>query len=388
MKITLILLSAVVCLAQTAPTIMWQKSLGGSDWDWAYSIQQTSDGGFIVAGGSYSNDVYVTGNHGSTDYWVLKLKPSGDIEWQKSLGGSDADEAFSIQQTSDGGFIVAGYSESNDGDVTGNHGWYDYWVVKLNTSGAIDWQKSLGGSYSDAAYSIQQTSDDGFIVAGGSYSDDGDVTENHLSADYWVVKLNSSGNIEWQKSLGGSDDDIATSIQQTSDGGFIVAGYSGSNNGDVTGNHGNVDYWIVKLSPDTYVEETHAIPDDFSVTASPNPFNSAINISVEQTFLSVQNGQTGMSGLPMHIEIFDINGRMVYNNSVGEGHCALPSGGNAENGSTQGCSPTEIVWTPDPSVTSGVYLVRARFDPSTSSGHRSAQQPEGESVSKRVVYLK
>ena len=234
-------------LAQ-APTIEWQKCLGGSNDDWAYSIQQTSDSGFIVAGYTESSNGDVSGNHGDYDYWVVKLNSSGDILWQKCLGGTNVDQAFSIQQTSDGGFIVAGGTFSNDGDVSGNHGNSDYWVVKLNSSGTIEWQKCLGGTDGDYANSIQQTSDGGFIVAGQTYSNDGDVSGNHGGSDAWVVKLNSSGTILWQKCLGGTVyGAIAYSIQQTSDGGFIVAGETRSYNGDVSGNHGGIDYWVVKL---------------------------------------------------------------------------------------------------------------------------------------------
>ncbi len=250
-----LLLFAAVCLAQ--PSLVWQRSLGGSFHDEAYSIQQTSDGEFIVAGWSASNDGDVSGHHGSTDYsdsWVVKLNSAGDIEWQKCLGGSDWDYAYSIQQTSDSGFIVAGASNSNDGDVSGNHGYGDYWVAKLNSAGALVWQRALGGSDEDEASSIQQTSDGGFIVAGYSYSNDGDVSGNHGNGDYWVVKLNSAGDIEWQKCLGGSDWDYAYSIQQTSDGGFIVAGWSSSNDGDVSGNHGYDDYWVVKLDSSGDIE--------------------------------------------------------------------------------------------------------------------------------------
>ncbi|MDR0793182.1 MAG: T9SS type A sorting domain-containing protein [Chitinophagaceae bacterium] len=234
-----------------APAIQWQKSLGGSAFDNAYSVQQTTDGGYIVAGYSKSNnDGDVSGNHGNFDYWIVKLDNTGAIQWQKSLGGSSDDQAMSIQQTTDGGYIVAGISRSNDGDVSGNHGGDgDYWVVKLDNTGAIQWQKSLGGSGDDWAYSVQQTTDGGYIVAGVSNSNDGDVIDNHdNNADYWIVKLDNTGAIQWQESLGGSGYDGAQSIQQTTDGGYIVAGYSSSNNGNVSGNHGSDDYWIVKLN--------------------------------------------------------------------------------------------------------------------------------------------
>jgi hypothetical protein len=194
----------------------------------------------VVAGYSLSNNGDVTENHGNyDDYWVVKLNGSGEIQWQKCLGGSSDDRAQSIRQTADGGYVVAGYSLSNDGDVTGHYGGRDYWVVKLSGGGEIQWQKSLGGSGYDEAYSIQQTTDGGYVVAGVSNSNDGDVTGHYGGRDYWVVKLSVSGEIQWQKSLGGSRDDYAYSIQQTMDGGYILAGGSRSTNGDVTGSHGS-----------------------------------------------------------------------------------------------------------------------------------------------------
>ena len=230
-----------------AQIINWANCYGGSSNDVAMSIQQTTDGGYIVAGFTDSNDGDVTGNHGSYDYWVVKLNTAGTLEWQKCLGGSGYDEARSIQQTTDGGYIVAGFTDSNDGDVTGNHGGSDYWIVKLNTSGTLVWQKCLGGSSNESAWSIYQTTDGGYIVAGRSLSNDGNVTGNHGGLDYWVVKLNTAGTLQWQKCLGGSNDDEARSIQQTTDGGYIVAGFTDSNDGDVTGFQGIDDYWVVKL---------------------------------------------------------------------------------------------------------------------------------------------
>jgi len=243
-----VLLSFVHVVAQ--PTIQWQRSLGGIWKDQAYCIEQTSDSGYIVAGHSFSNDGDVTGNHGNDDYWIVKLTSTGVISWQKSLGGSGYDVAVSVQQTSDGGYIVGGYSLSNDGDVTGNHGGNDLWVIKLTSTGVISWQKSLGGSNAETSFynSIRQTSDDGYVIIGESSSNDGDVTGNNGNKDVWVVKLTSTGAIAWQKSLGGNDHDQGRSIQQTLDGGYIVAGTSRSNDGDVSGNHGDYDYWIVKLT--------------------------------------------------------------------------------------------------------------------------------------------
>ncbi len=229
-------------------SIKWEKSFGGTEGDAAQSVQQTSDGGFIIAGSSASKNGDVSHNHGQNDYWVVKLNNEGNIDWENSFGGTKDDVAYSVKQTSDGGYIVAGTTSSNDKDVLGFHGYYDYWVVKLNSEGHAQWTKCLGGLGDDEATSIQQTSDGGYIVAGRAASDNnGDVTGNHGGYDYWIVKLDKSGNLKWEKSLGGTDYDIANSIQQTSDGGYIIAGQSLSSNGDVNGNRGGTDYWIVKL---------------------------------------------------------------------------------------------------------------------------------------------
>ena len=229
--------------------IIWEKNLGGSGQDYANFIHQTTDEGYIVVGWSQSSDGDVGGNYGSTDCWVVKLDDIGNITWEKNLGGSEGDSAYSIRQTTDGGYIVAGSSASNDGDVSGNYGNEDYWVVKLDDIGNIIWEKNYGGSNNDRAKSIWQTTDGGYIIAGYSYSNDGDVSEDHGSVDYWIVKLDGIGNITWEKSLGGSNEDYANFIQQTLDGGYIVVGGSQSNDGDVSGNHGYADYWIVKLDP-------------------------------------------------------------------------------------------------------------------------------------------
>lgn len=233
--------------AQSAPSIEWQKALGGTHGESANAVQQTSDGGYIVAGHSMSNDGDVSGNHGGGDYWIVKLNSTGDIQWQKSLGGSNVDDAQSIRQTTDGGYIIAGSSNSSDGDISGNHGNYDYWIVKLDSSGNMQWQKSLGGSSVDMAQSIQQTSEGGYIVAGSSSSNDGDVNGNHGGGDYWIVKLDINGNIQWQKSLGGSSSEQVNSVQQTFDGGYIIAGTTVSTDGDITISYGNNDFWVVKL---------------------------------------------------------------------------------------------------------------------------------------------
>ncbi len=234
--------------------IIWQKTYGGSGSEFLHNIRETSDSGFIVTGSSNSTDGDVTGNHGNYDMWVVRLSPTGSLIWQKSLGGTLEDMGGAAQQTPDGGFIIAGNTASNDGNVSGNHGGDDLWVVKLSSSGSILWQKTLGGSGMEdmtdefGPGSVAVTADSGFIVAGWSNSTDGDVTGNHGSWDFWVVKLSDTGHIQWEKSFGGTADDEATCIEQTADGGYIVGGQTFSNDGDVSGNHGDYDYWLIKIS--------------------------------------------------------------------------------------------------------------------------------------------
>jgi hypothetical protein len=228
--------------------IQWQKVLGGSTGcDFANYILPTPDGGYVFVGHTDSNDGDVTSNAGERDVWIVKLSGSGAIQWQKTIGGAKNDYAFCFQSTSDGGYIAAGYTYSNNGDVNGNHGDADAWIVKLSSNGAIQWQKSLGGSNEDIARFIQPTTDGGYIVTGSAKSNNGDVSGNYGGQDAWVIKLSNNGAIQWQKSLGGTDYDFANSIHPTTDGGYIVAGQAISNNGDVSGNHGATDAWVIKL---------------------------------------------------------------------------------------------------------------------------------------------
>ncbi|MBW8048923.1 MAG: T9SS type A sorting domain-containing protein [Cytophagales bacterium] len=230
-------------------TVEWQKNYGGTGTDKAFSVVQTNDGNYMVAGYSSSTDGDVTGNiGGSTDFWIIKIDTIGNMIWDKSYGGTSSDIAYSIEPTNDYGYIIGGYSYSNDVDVDTNKGGRDYWILKIDSAGNIDWQKALGGAWWDICSKVIQTSDGGYIAAGFSASDDGDATVwLGGSYDYWIVKLDSIGTIEWEKTLGGSDIDIANSIIQSSDGGYMVAVYSASNDSNVTFNHGKEDYWIVKL---------------------------------------------------------------------------------------------------------------------------------------------
>ncbi len=260
-------------LYSQGPAIEWQKCLGGvygdtvqindttvyysSGEDLIQKIRKTNDGGYIVVGTTGSNNSDVSGNHGLMDIWVVKLNSTGIIQWQKCYGGSYNEYGSDIQQTTDGGYIVCGWTNSIDGDVLGFHGspawenypYNDYFILKISNSGSIQWKKCLGGNRDEKAYAIKQTSDGGYIVVGETKTNNnGDVTgynpNNLNTSDAWVVKLNSSGNIDWKKCYGDSKLDYFNSVEILNDGSFYFSGTTDSY--QTIGSHGQYDFWVVK----------------------------------------------------------------------------------------------------------------------------------------------
>ena len=234
----------------------WQKSFGGSGDDFMYSIQPTSDNGYILGGSSNSpiSGNKTEGTFGMHDYWIVKTDNSGNILWQNDLGGTFTETFGELKQTPDGGYILVGTSSSG---ITGdksetNIGGFDIWVIKLNSTGSIVWQNTIGGSSLEELTYLELASDGGFLIGCTSSSGiSGDKNEvNYGISDYWVIKLDASGNILWQNTIGGSSTDKLRSVEETSDGGFIVAGYSNSPiSGDKTeASKGDYDYWIIKLN--------------------------------------------------------------------------------------------------------------------------------------------
>ena len=185
--------------------VQWAKTYGGTDNDLVYSVQQTSDGGYILAGGTTSFGV------GGGDIFLIKTDAFGNVQWAKTYGGPGYDEAFSVQETSGGGYIVAGITNSFGAGL-------DILLIKTDANGNVQWAKTYGGTDNDWAFSVQQTSDGGYIVAGGTSS------FGAGEKDVFLIKTDAFGNVQWAKTYGEEDDDVAYSVQQTSDGGYIVAG--------------------------------------------------------------------------------------------------------------------------------------------------------------------
>ncbi|MBM2816421.1 MAG: type sorting protein [Ignavibacteria bacterium] len=231
--------------------IVWQHSIGGSSDENLNSFIKTNDKGYILAGRSSSKDGDVSGNHGNYDFWIVKLDSNCNMQWQKCYGGSDYDEAIAILQTKDGGYIAGGHTKSKNGDATGNHGYYDILILKLDTSGKIQWKKTLGGTGLEMVSSIIQSDDGGYFILGTTTSSDFDVTGYEGLNDFWVIKLDSTGNIQWETALGGTNDDNPNSLFPSKDGGCVIFGYSNSNDRDITidgkQQQENRGCWIVKL---------------------------------------------------------------------------------------------------------------------------------------------
>ena len=240
--LALLLLCAVVQAAagEVVPPVAWQRCLGGTGMDESNEIEPTADGGYIVAGMTTSNDGDLAGLlHGNYDAWLVKLNAAGETVWQRVLGGTGWDEANDVEQTDDGGFIMVGRAGSGDMDLvgTGFHGQANLWVVRLDAGGQVVWGKCLGGSSNDWAYAVEQIADGGYIVSGYTSSSDGDVAGYHQNGDCWLVKLDAAGNVAWQRTLGGSyPEDGPCKVRQTPDGDYIVAGTTESDDGDVVGN--------------------------------------------------------------------------------------------------------------------------------------------------------
>lgn len=231
---------------------IWMKRYGGSLDDIGSSIIKTNDGGFLITGRTYSQDFDISGNPGGMRGWLLKLDGNGNKLWSKVYGGTGPryDQLSAAVQVTDGSFLIAGASDSNDGDVSGNHGREDLWLLKVDKDGNKLWSKLFGGTFTQGAFSsssIVASPDGGCVVAATAFGKDGDVGVNLGSSDIWLVNVDGNGNKVWSKNLGGPLTEDGGSIITTSNGGFVVLAITSSNSGDFSSNRGEADGGAIGL---------------------------------------------------------------------------------------------------------------------------------------------
>ena len=258
----------------------WNQTFGGSDDDFGNSVQQTTDGGYIIIGytESYGN--------GDLDVWLIKTDSQGNEEWDQTFGGSQSDYGYSVKQIRDEGYVITGYTRSYEDD-----GEDDIHLIKTDPQGNELWSQTFGGSEIDYGFSVEQTTDDGYVITGstGSYG-------NGLS-DIWLIKTDSQGNEEWNQTFGGSENDTGTSVIQTTDGGYIIIGNT------MSFGNGVVDVWLIKTNSDGTLEsfESSNNPYTFSLNQPyPNPFNPSTTLDFSIPFSDNVN-----------IRVLDIVGREV-----------------------------------------------------------------------------
>ena len=235
---------------------LWEKTFGGGSTDYLLAIQPTSDGGYLLGGNSNSSASgnKTSAGFGGQDYWVVKIDANGNKLWEQTFGGTSVDFFSVLRRTSDGGFLLGGSSASGAGGnkTSAGFGDQDYWVVKIDANGNMLWDKSFGGAAYDYLAGIQPTSDGGYILAGGSQSG---ASGNKASAGYgdgndiWLIKIDANGTKVWEEILGGTSADYASAIQSANDGGYLVGSYSqsGASGNKTSASFGGLDWWVVKV---------------------------------------------------------------------------------------------------------------------------------------------
>ncbi len=230
--------------------IIWEQNYGGAGTDIAADVVETPEGDYLIVGETDSNDGDVSNNNGLTDWWVLKIDANGNIIWANTYGGSMLERANTVHIADDGEYLVGGWTSSADGDVSLNKGLNDTWLVKMDEFGNIVWETTFGGTFNEEITDIESTPDGNYLFTGITQSSNGDVTNSFGLIDIWVVKFDPDGNLIWERSYGGTSDEYASDLLSTSDGSFLITGWSRSDNGNVNDNYGQGDIWVVKITQD------------------------------------------------------------------------------------------------------------------------------------------
>ena len=283
-----------VIKVDAAGNLEWSSNYGGSHvpgvgfyGDIANSVLEVPNG-YIILGETLTNDGDVSGNHGDFDYWAIKIAFDGELLWQKCYGGSLKDIGKIIAPLNDGTFVLGGFTQSSDGDVSTNNGAdgvSDVWIVNIDSNGNILWEKSFGGSGEDELSGMRPMPDGGVLISAHSNSLDGDVSSNIGLEDLWLIKLGMNGEVQWQQSYGGTDRDLYFKLDVLN-GDYVVAGSVRSTDFDVSGNHGASDTWVVKFASTVGIAE----PCFPKFQMAPNPSTGQVRLallSADRGFISI-----------------------------------------------------------------------------------------------------
>ncbi|MAN59435.1 MAG: hypothetical protein CMC08_06325 [Flavobacteriaceae bacterium] len=316
-------------------TLLWSYTYGGPMEDVASSISKTQDGGFIISGYSSGNGGDVSGNEGFQDYWIVKISPSGTLQWEQNFGFSGTDQALDVIQTSDGGYFATGFFDvtasgglGNDNRNAGAHGVGEFWGIKMDANGNKVWRRYFGGSNNDRSYNVLEAADGGFLLTGSAESADFDITNPKGSYDFWVLKTDADGNLLWDASFGGSEIDNGYAASHTADGNFIMAGDTRSTDFDVTTSLGNADLWVVKFNGQgNLIWQKSLGGDQFESARSVEVMengNYLIAGSTRSANIDISSGNNGQNDI--WTLIIDTNGQLVFETTVGGSNIDL---GNA-----------------------------------------------------------
>jgi len=271
----------------------WDKRYGGTDDDELTDLIQTRDGGYILVGGSASDSSgdktqnnWAPGNY---NYWIVKTDSAGNQLWDKRFGGNAEDEAISVVETPDDGFVIGGISNSNiSGDKTQNtQGGDDYWIIKIDSLGNKLWDKDYGGTRNDDLSNLVITSDGGILLAGNSESSiGGDKMENNVGArQTWLIKTDSAGNKLWDKTIFVNGPAITSNAFQTQDGCYLIGSWTAAEPGYYKTQaswDSSADYWIVKFRDTTIITGIKDITTNLQLNVYPNPFTNELDITLAQ----------------------------------------------------------------------------------------------------------
>lgn len=232
-------------------TVLWEQTYGGSGFEKAYTMIPTTDGGFLLGGSGFSTDGDGNNNNGNSDFWLIKTDANGVLQWQQNYGGSEFDNMFAMQEISNGDFILAGNSRSSNGDVGGNNGSWDVWVVRVNAQGDLLWEQNYGGSNFERIDDMLQTSNGEFLIAGYTESNDGDITDGNQGGEAMILKIDGTGNLIWLKTYGNGITSEVQSLLATDDGKYVFVGRGKTIKID---DNGNIE-WEQNYSSQPYVEK-------------------------------------------------------------------------------------------------------------------------------------